>query len=349
MVTGLVTAVSALAIGSNAIAVADQPPTAERAPSEATETVAKEVVSTSNAADFWTKERMRRAVPAPMPRPSGGQVSGPEGQENVLPQQSERGSLPRGVSTPQSSTDLRANAVSRAQRWTESGIPASTTGKMFAEGPQGQLYRCSGSVITADNQNTVWTAGHCLHDGNGQFYSNITFVPAYDNGTAPHGEWNASYMVTTTGWAENRDWEYDIAAFAVFPQSSDLEYRVGSQGYRFNAGQEFTDVRVFGYPAAGYQRTDFNGELLWYCRGDTVDASSWNPLNEKVRTDCDMHSGASGGPWIDDMNSNGLGYVIGASSHRQTDPDTGDLINNYFFSSNHGDAAINVYEDASTY
>ncbi|SDP35708.1 hypothetical protein SAMN04487905_103341 [Actinopolyspora xinjiangensis] len=188
LVTGLVVATSVLATGSNAIAVADQSPTAGTTPSEFTETVTKEVVSTSNTADFWTKERMRRAVPAPMPRPSDGQVSDPEEQENVLPQQSEQGSLPRGVSTPQSSTEPRASAISRAQRWTEPGIPASTTGKIFAEGPQGQLYECSGSVITADNQNTVWTAGHCLHNGNGQFYSNITFVPAHDNGEAPYGE-----------------------------------------------------------------------------------------------------------------------------------------------------------------
>ncbi len=42
-----------------------------------------------------------------------------------------------------------------------------------------------------------------------------------------------------------------------------------------------------------------------------------------------------------------LGLVT--SSHRQSDSDTGELINNYFFSSNHGDAATTVYEDASTY
>ena len=43
-------------------------------------------------------------------------------------------------------------------------------------------YVCSGTALTSGNQSVVWTAGHCVNEGPGGFYTNWAFVPAYKDG-----------------------------------------------------------------------------------------------------------------------------------------------------------------------
>ncbi|MFC6064071.1 hypothetical protein [Streptomyces ochraceiscleroticus] len=63
-----------------------------------------------------------------------------------------------------------------------------------------------------------------------------------------------------------------------------------------------------------------------------------------------MGQGSSGGPWIDELGSNGRGYIVGAMSHiDEDDPNDPDNPWNepYGYSANHGDGAINVYHDVA--
>jgi hypothetical protein len=48
-------------------------------------------------------------------------------------------------------------------------------------------YVCSGTALTSGNESVVWTAGHCVNEGPGGFYTNWAFVPAYKDGTARTG------------------------------------------------------------------------------------------------------------------------------------------------------------------
>ncbi|WP_432000900.1 trypsin-like serine peptidase [Streptomyces sioyaensis] len=243
-------------------------------------------------------------------------------------------------------------AVNKARPWGRAGKqPALTTGRLFYRLPDGSGHTCSASVIHASNKNTLWTAGHCVHPGgggDGKFYDPdyMTFAPDDDGGRAPHGLWEAAYVNTTKGWADDGDFAQDVAAVEVRPQSDrgNIQEFAGSQGYHFGYGQDFSNVTFLGYPAAGNGRS-FPGDQLTYCRDNTEDASGWW-WDERLQMVCDMGQGSSGGPWIDDLNGDGLGYIVGAMSHVY-DPDTNDPDNAWSdphgFSSNHGDGAINIF------
>ena len=64
----------------------------------------------------------------------------------------------------------------------------------------GQAYACSASVI---GEYAVWTAGHCVHPGDGDpsaWHTNWIFIPAYKDGARPYGVWQAAYLYTTNQW-----------------------------------------------------------------------------------------------------------------------------------------------------
>ncbi|GAA2411359.1 hypothetical protein GCM10010191_20570 [Actinomadura vinacea] len=226
-------------------------------------------------------------------------------------------------------------------------MPALTTGKLYFTRTDGSGGYCTGSVITAANLNTVWTAGHCINAGSGGgYFSNFNFVPDTDNGNIPWGTWSWKYANTTVGWANSGDPHYDVAAIAFYPQTArgSMQNFLGAQGYRFGYGQSFS-VTDFGYPQSGYNRTDFpaNGSRLYYCTGQTYRKSSSDDL---IGLSCDMHHGASGGPWLTELASWGGGYIVGAYSHRTVNS-SGVPIDIEARSANHGDGAINVYNDVS--
>ncbi|MFG2556979.1 trypsin-like serine peptidase [Streptomyces sp. NPDC048581] len=254
------------------------------------------------------------------------------------------------------SGDVSPLEVNDAERWGRAGsAPAITTGRLFVVNNDGQGMQCTASVINAENRNTLWTAGHCVHpggEGEDAYYDvgTMAFAPDDDDGQAPHGLWEATYVNTTTGWQDEEDYQYDLAAVEVSPQAANgnLQEFTGAQGFRFGYGQDFSEVTFLGYPGAGNGR-DFPSDELYYCQDDTEDASIWY-WDERLQMVCDMGQGSSGGPWIDDLNSSGGGYIIGTMSHiDDTDPNVPDdeWEDEHVWSSDHGDGAINVYNDVS--
>jgi hypothetical protein len=63
--------------------------------------------------------------------------------------------------------------------------PNEIVGQLFFTKPSGSFV-CSASVIRLS---VIATAGHCVSDGNGHFYNNWLFIPAYHAGVAPFGRW----------------------------------------------------------------------------------------------------------------------------------------------------------------
>ncbi|RBQ16102.1 hypothetical protein DP939_31245 [Spongiactinospora rosea] len=322
--------------------------------------------------DFWTAERIAAAPPADAPGPGAADRDAQDQVENTLAPVSapgtpptERQATPEAApdttdtapeaepNAPESAPDTDASpalAGPRAERWHRQGsMPATSIGKLYFVRPDGATGYCSGSVIASANRNTVWTAGHCIHQGGGgtaNYFHDVIFIPDADNGLEPHGRWVWRYMTTTNGWANSGNFSYDLAAVAFSPQAArgNLSDYVGSQGYKFGFGQEFQNVHAFGYPQDGYQRTDFTGNDLWYCVGNTHRVSD---TDDRMRIECDMFHGSSGGPWLEDLQlSRGWGYIIGINSHRYVDGN-GNPIDIYMYSPNHGDAAINVHNAVS--
>lgn len=196
--------------------------------------------------------------------------------------------------------------------------PYSTIGVLFFT-QRGTDYRCSAAVV---GENAVWTAGHCLHDGSGDPAGksvDLVFVPAYKNGNAPFGLWDAedSNLQPSLEWENNRDLRYDFGGVILNPNSSEktIQEVVGSLGfaYNLNPNQHWFN---FGYP------TDdpFNGTTMQICAGSFARNTATYGFPYPMGMGCDMTPGSSGGPWIINFSGStgNTNYLNGNNSFRFT-------------------------------
>lgn len=228
----------------------------------ASEVVHQELATTraqQRAAEaYWTPERMRSAIPAD--------------------------ATIEGDASTAAAPDMAPAAVPEN--------PRSQLGKVFFT-IGGVDYVCSGTATNSGNGDVVTTAGHCVHEGGGgSFASAFTFVPAYDNGSAPYGQWSASDLFTSSGWANSGDFNVDVG-FAVMNENSSgqsLTSVAGSYPIAFNLARGLT-YTSYGYPAG----PPFNGQTLYSCTG----AARPDPAGQTTQgITCDMTGGSSGGGWI---------------------------------------------------
>jgi hypothetical protein len=195
----------------------------------------------------------------------------------------------------------------------------------------GSDYVCSGTALDSANRSVVWTAGHCVNEGPGEFATNWAFVPAYRDGSAPYGTWTARTLVTTTAWGQQGDISYDLGAAVMNTTGAGaLTDVVGGRGIAFNydRNQAYTS---FGYPAA----PPFTGERLWVCESQ-LGASDPSTSPQTMGIGCDMTGGSSGGGWVvgDSVYSvNSYGYL--------TQPDV-------MYGPYQGAVAQSLYGDASS-
>ncbi|MGY0070129.1 trypsin-like serine peptidase [Streptomyces sp. QTS137] len=204
---------------------------------------------------------------------------------------------------------------------------AAPVGKVFFDSPEGPSV-CSGTVVKDVNHpgrsNLVWTAGHCVHaGGDGGWYRNIVFVPAYNDlgkpavelgntnssEIAPYGNWWADWASTSTGWIEGgaqtggAGAPYDYALLHVKPEqgAKSLEETVGTAlDVDFSAppAAEAGRTGAWGYPAA----PPYDGLQMFKCL-DTPGRFSLAPdLPTMHRIGCTMTGGSSGGGWFRVVN-----------------------------------------------
>ena len=246
------------------------------------------VPETQQGGQYWTAERMRAATPGDVlvgdNVASAGRSDVRVGQEKKVTKQSRTSKV-----TP------------TATRQT----PVDHIGKVFFT-LGGSDYVCSGNAISAANESTVATAGHCVNEGPGAFASRLIFVPAYENGAAPFGQWNAAELYAPTRWTAGGDITYDTGfAIVSSPTGVTLSDTVGASGVAFNDGRGLT-YSAFGYPAAA----PFTGNTLQSCSGTATD----DPFaqSESQGIPCDMTGGSSGGPWF--IGSGSAGYQNSVNS-----------------------------------
>jgi hypothetical protein len=250
---------------------------------------------------YWTAERMRNAIPADKVL-SGNFAPVPRKAPRLAPAQQ--------IPPPYTSQ------------------PTSTNGKVFfTDG--GSNFVCSGTAVLSGNSSTVWTAGHCVHDGASGFHTNWSFVPAYADGSRPYGTWTARTLLTTSGWANGGDFSYDNGAAVVNANGSALTDVVGGRNIAFNTARN-QNYASHGYPAA----PPFNGQRLWVCNSPLVyDDTSANPPTMGI--DCDMTGGSSGGGWI------AGGSVVSVNSYGYT------TLPNVMFGPYQGSVAQSLYTQAA--
>jgi hypothetical protein len=142
-------------------------------------------------------------------------------------------------------------------------------------------------------------------------------------------------------WTTETRTNYNLAAIALQPlNGNNVADLAGSQGYKFNYGYEW-QAYEFGYPFDTHPaRNGITGQQLRYCVGQT-----WRPGISPFQPDqqaihCDQGHGASGGPWLDDLQlDRGWGYLVGNVSYHPDDNSDEER------SPHFGDAAVNVYNN----
>ncbi len=231
----------------------------------------------SQVLEYWTPDRLRAAKPMRM-RIDGAPRHGQLPHVSKSAQQIVHGAFPTEEYDESLATQLYDNTQNDAQTRPgakqrlvgSSGLPFTTNRvypvgdkvlqKVFPYATFGQLfftingsgYVCTASVIRA---NVIATAGHCVNDGNGNYYANWLFVPAENNGAAPFGKWTWADADTTSSWyfgggAVPND--QDDAVIVLNENKVKGSYRrvgdlVGYLGYEFNAPLP-TAITQIGYP-----------------------------------------------------------------------------------------------------
>ena len=251
---------------------------------------------------YWTPARMKAAKPL--------DTSDLFKHSGTAPRQTSKAEKPQGpaksVAPAKSAAAPRAvkNGSDIEAQTTYPNLPyyhpaARTNGKVFFT-RNGGNYVCSGSIVNSEGKSLVWTAGHCVVDGQ-VWDSNFTFVPSYSNGSRPYGTWYARQLTTTSGWYYNRDFSQDVGAATVY---RNFGYRItdylGGQGIMWNQTPNYYTC-AFGYP----QAWPYNGASLVQACGNTGNAG-----NGTIYMYSGMTGGSSGGGWYRNFNGS-WGYVNG--------------------------------------
>ncbi|MFD5410903.1 trypsin-like serine peptidase [Streptomyces nojiriensis] len=270
---------------------------------------------------FWTAERMRGAAPLDV---------------TAVP-----GAARTPVATSATPTTIAPTAAASPTAfpqaggaWTGGGAVVKTSGRVFFTMGD-RTASCSGDSVTSANGSTVITAGHCVKY-QGAWHTNWVFVPAYNNGSAPYGQWSATKTFATDQWAASEDMNMDVGLAVVAPLNGQtLSQAVGAQGIAFNGGYN-KKMYSFGFPAAA----PYDGTKLVYCSGNSGKDFL---LTKDHGLGCNMTGGSSGGPWFQDFNeATGLGTQVSVNSFGYT------FLPNRMYGPYFGNEAKAAYDKAQT-
>lgn len=279
---------------------------AQAAPSGGSDVVSHTVAASEKAGGYWTAERMRNAIPADvLAQKSLGKAA--TAAEHVAKGLEERVGGLKAKGGPGNGNGKGKQSLHADE------TPVSHIGKVFFT-LDGQNYVCSGNSVASANEGTVSTAGHCLNSGPGEFATKFTFVPAYEDGRAPYGQWAAESLHAPSQWSGSGDMAYDTGFAVVSPvNGASLTDTVGASGVQFNADRGLT-YKAFGYPAAN----PFDGQSLVSCTGAASD-DPYNPQFNSQGIPCDMTGGSSGGPWFIGTGSDGYQNSVNSYGYSISD------------------------------
>jgi V8-like Glu-specific endopeptidase len=303
------------------------------------------------ATDYWTKERMRDALPAPTPYVSReaaarAAASPSLGEPIVVPPTTPRPGTDEAEVGP-TRTGTGPYPYSRNEIVNTQDFPYSAHGKIFfTDRSNGLDYVCSGTIVsTVDpndpegdpgNGSVVWTAGHCVFLGS--WHTNWVFVPAYRDGNAPLGEWPAVHLSAPAAWVDGNSLRQDLGAAVIDtdPAGRTISSIAGGRGIAFGAARA-SFYQSFGYPAVNNDGAipEFSGEREFVCQSahgadDDLQGGKGPPT---MAIGCDMTGGSSGGGWILENK-----YVASVNSYGYDDePEV-------MYGPYHGDEATALYE-----
>ncbi|MDH2389104.1 peptidase [Streptomyces sp. HNM0663] len=323
---GTVAVAGALLAGALSATAAGAAPAEASAPGVASFTQKQ---TQRQAQDFWTPERMRNAAPLDALVLDGDALRALK-TPKAPRAQAETTAVP--PTAPASRTFGPAAFPQAGGPWNGGGALVKTSGRVFFTF-QGRTASCSGNSVTSANGSTVITAGHCVKY-QGTWHTDWIFVPAYDNGQAPYGQWAATQTLAIDQWASSENINYDVGAAVVAPlNGKTLAETVGAQGLEFNAGYN-KRMYAFGFPAAD----PYDGSKLIYCSGNS--SKDWL-FSQDHSLGCNMTGGSSGGPWFTSFDeATGTGLQTSVNSFGYV------FLPNRMFGPYFGDEAKALYDKA---
>ena len=288
------------------------------------------VPQTQQSGDYWTAERMRAAIPGDALVADKAAAAAAKGVQSRPTTSGSAVTVPSQAATVPGPVDTVTPNATTPNATQESTV--SHIGKVFFT-LSGSDYVCSGNAVSSANQSTVATAGHCVNEGPGNFASRWIFVPAYENGSAPYGQWTASKLTTPSQWGTDGNISYDTGFATVASlNGATLSSTVGASGVSFNQSRGLT-YNAFGYPAAA----PFNGATLQSCSGTATDDPYGQSESQGIP--CDMTGGSSGGPWFIGTGSAGSQNSINSFGYNN--------VPNTMFGPYWGSVIQNAYASAS--
>ena len=234
--------------------------------------------SAAEVREYWTPQRMRKAVPLDAP-----------------------------AVQPAAASEPTAAPAAAVEQPNTTDYPNSAVGRLFFVVPGVGPAVCTASVINTDTDRFVFTASHCLFE-DGEFFTNVNFVPGYRDGAHPFGEFPATQLAVPGLVRAGAQIPFDHGSAIVAPSADgrSVEDVVGAFGISlFDSTDQ--DWRAYGYPAV----PPFDGERLFTCDSRTQFLDpSFDPAT--IAIDCNMTGGSSGGPWVvqDRLVASNTSYTI---------------------------------------
>ncbi|TJZ55707.1 hypothetical protein FCH28_10330 [Streptomyces piniterrae] len=244
--------------------------------------------TSSDAADYWTPQRMAAAAPPADAPPADAPPADGTAEPDGVTARSAPAAKP-----------AKAQPARRARHF--DGIP--TVGVLFSVDGDAKAHHCTASVVNSPRRNLILTAGHCEPG------ANAAFVPQYRSGadTQPYGVWAISKTFAypgrgTTGSAS----DLDFAFATVEPDELGREIEEVTGGNTLSATPGYTNkVTVTGYPSVRNDPKD---------RAVSCDTrTSRLAGTRQLRMECGgFYGGTSGSPWLAGFDkATGTGRVIG--------------------------------------
>jgi V8-like Glu-specific endopeptidase len=180
-------------------------------------------------------------------------------------------------------------------------FPYLTIGRLYYTDPGHGTFYCSAAVI---RPRVVVTAAQCVHSGDTSpgFYSNVQFVPAYRDGVAPFGTWNAAYLTIHSNWITTHGALPNATDYAVIELQdrtiNGVVRRIGDvTGF---LGYVIQKLRPNHAHLLAYTSSFDSGEKLHQVTGQSFRTAAAT----NVEYGSDLRSGSSGGAIIQDFGDN---------------------------------------------
>lgn len=253
----------------------------------------------------------------------GSRVAGAPGLPGAAASQAVAGARPSG----RAKADPVASRPSATPEAAPSASAPAAVGALFPSG--GSEHYCSGSVVWSVTGDVVLTAAHCVA-GTG---TGLVFVPGYDDGHEPYGQWKVVAAYAAPAWLSHQDPEDDFAFLVVAPhivagKQVTLQQLTGA--YQLgNAPPSGSRVTVVAYPAGADDPPVRCVPLVYWTGGFPG-------------FDCGGYpGGTSGGPWLR-VTQNGPDTVEGLIGGLHQ----GGCLNSVSYSPVFGPTTRAIYEEA---